>query len=336
MFTIIGADGKEYGPVSADKIREWIAAGRANAQTQARRDGESAWSTIGSLPEFSAHFGATPPPAAAFAPAPAATAPTTRGAIDTKAYAAAIAASGARVDVFECLSRAFHLWTGNFLPLVGATLLVCLVQLVIAFIPILGNLAGLVLNGVFSGGLYYYYLGKMRGQPREIGDAFGGFSRAFGPLALTTLLQSAIMIALVVVFMAPILGFIISMAIARHSGADAALPVLAPPMIALICVGALLMIYVGVSLCFGFALVIDKGLGPLDALVTSWRVVTRNWFSVFFTGFLSAILAALGLIVLFVGILFTLPLAIAGLLYAYEALFNTPEANAALEANTKR
>jgi len=337
MFTIIGADGKEYGPVSADKIREWIAAGRANAQTQCKRDGESAWSTLGSLSDFAAHFGATPPPA--FAPTPATTAvgdaPVARRSVDTKAYAAAIAASGARVDVFECLSRAFHLWTGNFLPLVAATLLVCLVQLVIAFIPILGNLAGLVLNGVFYGGLYYYYLGKMRGQPREIGDAFGGFSRAFGPLALTTLLQSAIMIALVVVFMAPILGFIISMAIAHKSGAAAALPVLAPPMIALICVGALLLIYVGVSLCFGFALVIDKGLGPLDALVTSWRVVTRNWFSVFFTMILGGILTMLGVIVLFIGVLFTLPLAIAALLYAYESLFNTPQANAALEASTK-
>lgn len=62
MFTIIGADGKEYGPVSADKLREWIASGRANAQTQARREGETAWSTLGSLPEFAGAFAAQPPP----------------------------------------------------------------------------------------------------------------------------------------------------------------------------------------------------------------------------------------------------------------------------------
>jgi uncharacterized RDD family membrane protein YckC len=69
MFSIIGADGKEYGPVTAEKIREWIAAGRANAQTQVRRDGEAAWSTLGSLPEFSP--AATPPPATALAAAAA-------------------------------------------------------------------------------------------------------------------------------------------------------------------------------------------------------------------------------------------------------------------------
>ncbi len=61
MFSIIGADGKEYGPVPAEKIREWIAAGRANAQTPVRRDGEAAWSTLGSLPEF--HSPITPPTA---------------------------------------------------------------------------------------------------------------------------------------------------------------------------------------------------------------------------------------------------------------------------------
>lgn len=71
MFTIIGADGKEYGPVPADKLREWIASGRANAQTQCRREGEAAWSTLGSLPEFAASFASTPPPTPTFSPVPA-------------------------------------------------------------------------------------------------------------------------------------------------------------------------------------------------------------------------------------------------------------------------
>ena len=33
MYTIIGGDGKEYGPVTAEQIRSWIAAGRANLET---------------------------------------------------------------------------------------------------------------------------------------------------------------------------------------------------------------------------------------------------------------------------------------------------------------
>ncbi len=76
MFTILGADGKEYGPVAAAKITEWITGGRANLQTQARRAGETEWKTLGDFVEFNP--AATPPPlptgssvmAAPAAPAP--------------------------------------------------------------------------------------------------------------------------------------------------------------------------------------------------------------------------------------------------------------------------
>jgi uncharacterized RDD family membrane protein YckC len=58
MFTILGADGKEYGPVTAGKLHEWIAGGRANMQTKAKREGETEWKTLGDFPELS-QFGTT-------------------------------------------------------------------------------------------------------------------------------------------------------------------------------------------------------------------------------------------------------------------------------------
>jgi uncharacterized RDD family membrane protein YckC len=63
MFTILGADGKEYGPVTAGKLHEWIAGGRANMQTKARREGETEWKTLGDFPELS-QFGKTSGPSA--------------------------------------------------------------------------------------------------------------------------------------------------------------------------------------------------------------------------------------------------------------------------------
>lgn len=52
MFTILGVDGKEYGPVTAGKIHEWIRDGRANLETQARFGSETAWRTLGDFEEF--------------------------------------------------------------------------------------------------------------------------------------------------------------------------------------------------------------------------------------------------------------------------------------------
>jgi hypothetical protein len=39
MYKIIGADGKEYGPITADQLRAWIVEGRANAQTKVLMEG---------------------------------------------------------------------------------------------------------------------------------------------------------------------------------------------------------------------------------------------------------------------------------------------------------
>jgi len=60
MFTIIGGDGREYGPVSADQIRNWINSGRANLDTQAKVLGSEEWRRLADYAEF-APPGSLPP-----------------------------------------------------------------------------------------------------------------------------------------------------------------------------------------------------------------------------------------------------------------------------------
>lgn len=54
MYTIIGGDGREYGPVPPDQVRAWIAAGRADLDTRAKLLGTDAWKRIGDIPELAA------------------------------------------------------------------------------------------------------------------------------------------------------------------------------------------------------------------------------------------------------------------------------------------
>jgi prepilin-type processing-associated H-X9-DG protein len=56
MYKIIGADQKEYGPVTADQIKQWIAQGRVNALTKAQAQGGE-WKTLSQFPEFAVAFG---------------------------------------------------------------------------------------------------------------------------------------------------------------------------------------------------------------------------------------------------------------------------------------
>ncbi|QYM79205.1 RDD family protein [Horticoccus luteus] len=68
MFTIIGGDGQEYGPVTAKQIQEWVTAGRANADTLVRRDGETDWRPLEDFPELFTRAGELPPLIAAALP----------------------------------------------------------------------------------------------------------------------------------------------------------------------------------------------------------------------------------------------------------------------------
>ncbi len=80
MYTIMGADGREYGPATADLLRQWIAEGRANTQTKVRVEGGEDWKLLSELPEFFPAPEPAPAPSAAptLAPAPFSIAPRPR------------------------------------------------------------------------------------------------------------------------------------------------------------------------------------------------------------------------------------------------------------------
>lgn len=52
MYKIVGGDNKEYGPVTAGQLREWIAQNRANANTIVSFQG-GPWKPLSTFPEFS-------------------------------------------------------------------------------------------------------------------------------------------------------------------------------------------------------------------------------------------------------------------------------------------
>ncbi len=52
MYKIIGADQKQYGPVSVDELRQWITEGRVNQQTLIQAEGQADWRPLSTFPEF--------------------------------------------------------------------------------------------------------------------------------------------------------------------------------------------------------------------------------------------------------------------------------------------
>ena len=74
MYKILGGDQKEYGPVTAEQVREWIAQRRANAQTLIRPEGALDWKPVSDFPEFASSL-STPPAYVSATVAPASDSP---------------------------------------------------------------------------------------------------------------------------------------------------------------------------------------------------------------------------------------------------------------------
>ena len=298
MYTIIGGDGKEYGPITAEDLRKWIAEGRLNAQTMTKAESDAEFRPLSAFPEYADAF---VPPAA------------TPGAPPVFSSAAGLAEGDYELDIGGCCSRGWELVKNNFWPVVGVTTLVVIIIGVINQIfglftrPAMNGMilqhqvtAGAVLVVVLSivvsapvytiltAGLLKYYLKLIRGEEAQIGDAFSGFGPSIGQLVLLSLVQMILVL----------LG----------------------------CVLCLLPgIYLSVAWYFAMPLVIDRRMNFWDAMELSRKMVNKHWFVIFAFLVVYGLLAVSGLIACCIGIFVTMSIGFAALMYAYETIFSRPQ-----------
>ena len=175
MYKIIGADGREYGPVTTEQLRQWIREGRASAQTKVQAEGATEWKALGEISEFAGLFAS-----ASAGPS----VPPVVGAVDPEALAAQILVRDYTIDIGGCISRGWQLVKSDFWLLIGVSFVGGLIASGCG-VPFLG----LIIGGPMMGGVYALYLKRIRGQPAAFGDAFIGFSTAFVPLMLAMLVK---------------------------------------------------------------------------------------------------------------------------------------------------
>src|SRR6266850_1309191 len=173
MYKIIGGDQKQYGPVSTDEVRAWIAEGRLSAQSLAWAEGDADWKPLGAFPEFADALRAKAAPQFPQAALPPGMAP---------AFEAQIFALPPQLRIGRCLERSWALWKSNF----ALISLGCLVYGLIGLCQLIPGVGFIywIFSGVFEGGLYLIFIRRIRGQPAAVSDVFAGFSVAFVQLLL--------------------------------------------------------------------------------------------------------------------------------------------------------
>jgi hypothetical protein len=115
---------------------------------------------------------------------------TTATTANAEIFAREILAGDYSLDIGHCLHRGFALVWGDFLPVVGVTALILLLQA-----AALSILVGVIISGPLMGGLCLYFLKKIRGEPAGVRTAFSGFSRAFLPLFLASFVMCVLVAA---------------------------------------------------------------------------------------------------------------------------------------------
>ncbi|MBI2838212.1 MAG: DUF4339 domain-containing protein [Acidobacteria bacterium] len=278
MYRIIGSDGKEYGPITAEVLMQWIEQGRINARTMARKEDSGEWLPLSSFPELSGMLASSAVRVPLAPPVPPG------GSVDPTARAKEIISRGYQVDIGDCIGRGWALVKGDFWPIVGVNALLWVTM-------VLANLvyAGIVVNGPLLGGLYYFFLKRVRGQQSGVNEAFAGFSLAFLQLFLGQLVSGLL-------------------------GGIGLILCLLPG------------IYLLVAWSFTLMLIVDKRMEFWPAMELSRQVVTAKWWSIFGLLIVSGLLNLAGMLALCVGVFVTAPIATAAMVYAYEDIFGVQKA----------
>jgi len=187
------------------------------------------------------------------------------------------------LPIAECIQRGWDLALQNLGPIIGYTCVCVAIHVGLAVIPILGWVAGIVINPALSAGYFIYIRKKIRGQAAEFQDFFGGF-QYLGQLFVLGLVS----------------GFLILLGI-----------------IACIIPG----LYLAVGYMFSSFLVVARRLDFWSAMETSRRAVTANLGSVIVL--LLALLGInfLGAIACLVGLILSIPTTYCAAVVAFHMLF---------------
>ena len=320
QYIIIGGDGKEYGPVSEQDVREWVQAGRANGETRIKPEDAGDWICLRDLPEFEVTLspGATLDVPPTLGVPDGQTAPPLSGGgpfLTADQLMRELEGRPHTFSVGECFSRGWRLVMDNF----GLLLLTVLALMGLSLVSALVPFGQLVCAGPLMGGTYYVFLKRLRGEPAEVGNIFDGFRNAFMPLFLVNLfILLAVLASSIPLIAGLIVGFVTGIAELRAG----TLPIFTILVFSLSLIITLLITYtLWGMLIFGIPLALDRRMEGVEAFKATWRITKNCWGKCLLLMICTVLVNFVGILVLCFGMLVTMPLSIAMTAVAYEQLF---------------
>jgi uncharacterized membrane protein len=227
-------------------------------------------------------------------------------------------------------SEAWRLFT----PAAGVWLLIIILLLilnmVLTVIPLVGHVIGQLLFPIFAGGLMLGCRAVDRGEPLTVGHLFAGFSTRTGPLFIVGLIYTALAIAIALVVFGLLLVFFGAAIVSSlwhlqdlqdiqdpWSLASSMFGTLGLAILVGLLVFLLLYLPLVMAVWFAPALVVLRGIEPLEAMRLSFNGCLRNIVPFLLYGLVGVGLAIVATIPLLLGWLVLGPVTIASLYTSY-------------------
>ncbi len=315
-YIIVGGDGKEYGPVSVQEVKEWISNGRANGDTRIKKEGAEEWSRLRDM-EF---FGegakpAGPPTIPSHASTPSAHNPKVTPPPTADQLIGELQGRPHTFSIGDCFSIGWRLTMDNFGLIILTLICMMLISVVAGFVPF----GAIVVSGPLMGGVYFIYLRRLRGEPAEIGQPFVGFNESFLPLFLVYIFVS---LAMFVVAIPMIITIVVALVTGAVEANTTGVPILSLVIGGLgILFSIILMMALGTMLTFAIPLAMDRKMDAWEAFKATWSITKHCWGKCLGMSFTLMAVNLAGFLVLCLGMLVTAPLSIAMFAVAYEQLF---------------
>jgi uncharacterized membrane protein len=196
-----------------------------------------------------------------------------------------LATEGYQFNLSYYISEGYELFKRNVGGFILFILVFFAISVVLAFIPILGSIASVVISPALTAGFYMAAKKVKNGETVEFGQFFDGFKLG-APIFLVGLISQLLVFVGCLLLLIP-------------------------------------GIYLGVAYTFAALFVTFHKMDFWPAMEASRRVISKNWFNVFGFVLVLGLINMGGAIVLGIGLLVTIPISMCAIYVAFEEVVGT-------------
>lgn len=220
------------------------------------------------------------------------------------------------VKPVECFKEGWNLIRDEYWLIFAMTLVAMLIS---GAVPV-------ILLGPIYCGVYYALLRKIDTGKAEFSDIFKGFERFGAGLVVALIMIVPVFAGLILLYIS-LFAAIFGSAAVSGSGGEIFAGVAMVFVFLEALVVSIVVTCIHAFITFAFPLIMDRGLGGLDAFKLSARAVWANLGAVVALILVQFVLALASLFICFIGVYLAMPIMFAGVTVAFRRIFPKPGAH---------